>query len=249
MNTLDFFVRVPFSETPVMASLTDARPSIAPRRPSLRMKAIALAIAVFATIGLPGLSGLSLPGFTVATAHADNDPKTITQTMVNRALQIMGNKSTPIAQRRHQLVEVVENDFDFTEMSRSALGYHWRSLLPEQRTQFTQLFTAFIEDAYLSKIQDYAGQKVEFLGQTSLGQGYTQINTSIVQAGKSTILVNYLLLQKAGTWKIYDVTVDAISIVANYRNQFNRVINDKGFDVLMADLKAKQQELSSLLGN
>ena len=61
--------------------------------------------------------------------------------------------------------------------------------------------------------------------------------------------MNYLLLQKDGTWKIYDVTVDAISIIANYRNQFNRVINEKGFDQLMADLQAKQQELAALLGN
>jgi phospholipid transport system substrate-binding protein len=60
--------------------------------------------------------------------------------------------------------------------------------------------------------------------------------------------VNYLLEQKDGTWKIYDVTVEAISIIANYRNQFNRVISQKGFDQLMADLQAKQQQLSTLLG-
>ena len=182
-------------------------------------------------------------------ALAAADPMAVVQRTVNDVLGVLRNKQLPVDQRRDQLKQIIARSFDFTEMSRSALGYHWRSLLPEQRTRFTQLFTAFIEDAYLSKIQDYAGQQVVFQGQTSLGQGYTQINTSIVQAGKSQILVNYLLLQKGGTWKIYDVTVDAISIVANYRNQFNRVINDKGFDVLMADLKAKQQELASLLGN
>jgi ABC-type transporter MlaC component len=84
--------------------------------------------------------------------------------------------------------------------------------------------------------------------QASLGEGYTQINTDIIEAGKGPISVNYLLLQKGDSWKIYDVTVDAISIIANYRNQFNRVINEKGFPQLMADLKAKQQELASLLG-
>ena len=65
--------------------------------------------------------------------------------------------------------------------------------------------------------------------------------------GKNPIAVNYLLLQKGDSWKIYDVTVEAISIIANYRNQFNRVINEKGFPTLMADLRAKQQELASLL--
>ena len=173
----------------------------------------------------------------------------VTQNMVNHSLQIMANKSAPVQERRRQLREAIENEFDFTEMSKSALGYHWRTLNGNQRSQFTQLFTAFIEDAYLSKIQDYSGQQVQFQGQSPLGQGYSQINTVIVQPGKSPIAVNYLLLQKAGSWKIYDVTVDAISIIANYRNQFNRVINEKGFDQLMADLQAKQQELASLLGH
>jgi phospholipid transport system substrate-binding protein len=184
---------------------------------------------------------------TCARADAGNSPMAVTQTMVNRALQIMGNKTLPVRQRRRELREAIENEFDFTEMSRSALGYHWRDLSPNDRSQFTQLFTAFIEDAYLSKIQDYSGQQVRFDGQSSLGQGYTQINTDIIESGKGPISVNYLLLQKGDTWKIYDVTVDAISIIANYRNQFNRVINEKGFPQLMADLKAKQQELSSLL--
>jgi len=187
----------------------------------------------------------------VPLAHADtgDSAMTVTQTMVNHALEIMANKATPLQQRRRQLRQGVESNFDFTEMSRSALGYNWRSLTPDQRAKFTQLFTSFIEDAYLSKIQDYSGQQVQFQGETSLGQGYTQINTNIVQPGKNPIAVNYLLLQKDNGWKIYDVTVDAISIIANYRNQFNRVINEKGFDQLMADLEAKQQELASLLGN
>jgi phospholipid transport system substrate-binding protein len=184
-----------------------------------------------------------------ALADAGGSPMAVTQTMVNRALQIMANKRAPVQQRRRELREAIENEFDFTEMSKSALGYHWRTLSPQQRSQFTQLFTAFIEDAYLSKIQDYSGQQVRVLGQTPLGQSYTQINTEIVQPGKSPIAVNYLLLQKDGAWKIYDVTVDAISIIANYRNQFNRVINEKGFGQLMADLQAKQQELASLLGS
>jgi phospholipid transport system substrate-binding protein len=212
---------------------------------AVQSKLTRLAIAAFATLAI----ALILNGLTPTHALADtgNSPMAVTQTMVNRALQIMGNKATPVRQRRRDLREAIENEFDFTEMSRSALGYHWRNLSPDERGQFTRLFTSFIEDAYLTKIQDYSGQRVRFEGQTPLGQGYMQINTDIVQPDKSPIEVNYLLLQKGDTWKIYDVTVDAISIIANYRNQFNRVINEKGFGQLMADLRAKQQELASLL--
>jgi phospholipid transport system substrate-binding protein len=205
--------------------------------------------AAFATAAL-AITLTILSAMTAAAARADigNTPMAVTQSMVNRALQIMSDKALPVRQRRRELREAIENQFDFSEMSRTALGYHWRNLGPDDRRQFTQLFTAFIEDAYLSKIQDYSGQQVRFNGQTPLGQGYMQINTDIIQPGKAPIAVNYLLLQKGDTWKIYDVTVDAISIIANYRNQFNRVINEKGFPQLMADLRAKQQELASLLG-
>jgi phospholipid transport system substrate-binding protein len=230
---------------------TDARLTRRPAtalRKLTRQRCFSLLVAI-ATVAF-AMTLTIFGGLTPLAASADtgDTPMAVTQNMVNHALQIMADKSLPVRQRRRELREAIENEFDFKEMSRTALGYNWRSLSPDDRSQFTQLFTAFIEDAYLSKIQDYSGQQVTFNGQTSLGQGYTQINTDIVQPGKNPIAVNYLLLQKDNTWKIYDVTVDAISIIANYRNQFNRVINEKGFPQLMADLRAKQQELASLLG-
>ncbi|MGA2411043.1 MAG: ABC transporter substrate-binding protein [Candidatus Binataceae bacterium] len=186
--------------------------------------------------------------FAPASAQDSNDAMGIAQNVVNQALEILGSNSTPLPQRRRQLRGLIEANFDFAAMSRSALGYNWRSLSADQRAQFTKLFTSFIEVAYLDKIQDYQGQKVHFTGQRSLGDGYAEVDTQIVQAGKNPINVNYLLEQKDGSWKVYDVTVEAISIIANYRNQFNRIINEKGFDQLMTELQAKQQQLASLLG-
>ena len=75
------------------------------------------------------------------------------------------------------------------------------------------------------------------------------MRSQIIQPGKQPIKVDYLLRELDGDWKIYDVTVDAISIVANYRNQFNRVINDQGFDKLMANMRAKQQQLQASMGS
>jgi len=176
-------------------------------------------------------------------AATDTSALGTTQQFVNQALQILGNKQMPIPQKQAQLRTLMEPRFDFTEMSRSALGYHWKTLTPDQRANFTAVFKSFMEAAYLSKIGDYAGQTVDFLKQTSLGDGYAQVFTKINQATKPPIPVNYLLEQKDGSWMVYDVTVENISIIANYRNQFNRVINENGFDKLLADLKAKQQQL------
>jgi phospholipid transport system substrate-binding protein len=169
--------------------------------------------------------------------------------VINTSLPVLRDKRTPLTQRRRQLRTLLGEHFDFADMARIALGYHWRELNPTQRAQFTQLFTAFIENAYLSKIQDYSGQDVAVLGQNSEGEGFARVRSQIIQQGKQPIKVDYLLRDMDGDWKIYDVTVDAISIVANYRNQFNRVINDQGFDKLMADMRTKQQQLQASMGS
>ncbi len=169
--------------------------------------------------------------------------------VVNKSLPVLRDKRTPLTQRRRQLRALLEQHFDFADMSRIALGYHWKELNVTQRAQFTQLFTAFIENAYLSKIQDYSGQDVNVLGENSEGDGFSRVRTQIVQQGKQPIKVDYLLRDMSGDWKIYDVTVDAISIIANYRNQFNRVINDQGFAKLMADMRVKQQQLQASMGS
>jgi phospholipid transport system substrate-binding protein len=188
------------------------------------------------------------PSRFLTPAWAD-DPMSVVKTTVNQALEVLQDKSTPLAQRQDKLRQIVAQTFDFTEMAKSALGYHWKEITPAQQQEFTNAFVAFIEDSYLSKINDYRGQQVNFLRMTNEGAQYAQVATDIVQPKGDAIHVNYRLLQESGTWKIYDVTVDAISIIANYRNQFNRVMNSKGYDTLIADLKAKQAALAASLAN
>jgi phospholipid transport system substrate-binding protein len=188
------------------------------------------------------------PSRFVAPAWAD-EPMTVVKTTVNQALEVLQDKSAPLAQRQDKLRQIVAQTFDFTEMARSALGYHWKEITPAQQQEFTNAFIAFIEDSYLSKINDYRGQVVNFLRVSNEGPQAAQVATDIVQPKGDPIHVNYRLLQEGSTWKIYDVTVDSISIIANYRNQFNRVMNSKGYDTLIADLKAKQAALAASLAN
>lgn len=189
------------------------------------------------------------PSRFIASAWAD-DPMAVVKTTVNQALDVLRDNQAPLAQRQDKLRQIVAGTFDFTEMAKSALGYHWKQLTPAQQQEFTNAFVAFIEDSYLSKINDYRGQQVSFLRSTNDGPQYAQVSTDIIQpGGKDSIHVNYRLLQEGGTWKIYDVTVDAISIIANYRNQFNRVMNNSGYDTLIGDLKRKQAALAASLAN
>jgi phospholipid transport system substrate-binding protein len=189
------------------------------------------------------------PSRFLAPAWAE-EPMSVVKTTVDQALEVLRDNQAPLAQRQDKLRQIVAGTFDFTEMAKSALGYHWKQITPAQQQEFTNAFVAFIEDSYLSKINDYRGQQVAFLKATNDGPQYAQVNTDIIQpGGKDSIHVNYRLLQEGGTWKIYDVTVDAISIIANYRNQFNRVMNNSGYDTLIGDLKRKQAALAASLAN
>lgn len=190
---------------------------------------------------------LAPPRF-VALAHAD-EPMGVVKSTVNDALDILRNKSMPLGERQDKLRTIVSKTFDFTAMAKSALGYHWKQISPDQQKEFTDTFVAFIEDSYLSKINEFSGQQVTFLTATGDGAQYSQVNTDIVKAGADPIHVNYRLLNNGGSWKIYDVAVDSISIIANYRNQFNRVMNNQGYSTLISDLKSKQAALAASLGN
>jgi phospholipid transport system substrate-binding protein len=187
----------------------------------------------------------------VIPARADdaNAPMTVVQNTVNQALEVLRDKSSPLPQRQEKLRQIVAQSFDFTEMAKSALGYHWKTLNPQQQQEFTNVFISFIEDSYLSKLNDYRGQQVQFVKATQDGADYAQVNTNIVREGKDPIHLYFRLMSESGAWKIYDVTVDAISIIANYRNQFNRVMNNQGYDMLIKDLKEKQAALAARLGN
>ena len=187
----------------------------------------------------------------VIPARADDGgaPMTVVQNTVNQALEVLRDKASPLPQRQEKLRQIVAQSFDFTQMAKSALGYHWKTLNPQQQQEFTNVFISFIEDSYLSKLNDYRGQQVQFVKATQDGADYAQVNTNIVREGKDPIHLDFRLMSESGAWKIYDVTVDAISIIANYRNQFNRVMNNQGYDMLIKDLKEKQAALAARLGN
>ena len=224
--------------------------SIANSHKSSAISACVWSEAVTLTFGLMMIAAIYfLTAASVVHGAVGGDPMTTVKSTVNQALDILKDRQTPQEVRRRRLIEVVAGHFDFTDMARSSLGYHWSQLSPAQQQQFVQLFTAFMEDAYLNKLEGYSGQKIEFSGVTSNGPGDSEVNTRVLQPDSGQpISLSYRLKQDSGDWKVYDVTVDNISITANYRNQFNRVINSQGFDALMNEMRTKQQELIASLG-
>jgi phospholipid transport system substrate-binding protein len=211
-----------------------------------RKTSAALSIVVF-------LSCASTIPTAIALASPPVDPMTVVKTGLDRVLAVFNDQGMPLNQRREKLRSMSLQYFDFESMAKSALGYHWRDLTPAQRNEFVPLFTEFIQDAYLSKMEQATVEKiregaktanVRFLKQTYFSSDYAEVfSTVALQDRKDSLDVNYLMHQSDGQWRVYDVTVDAISLVANYRNQFNRIINNDGYTRLIADLQAKREQL------
>ncbi|HXR25029.1 MAG TPA: ABC transporter substrate-binding protein [Candidatus Binataceae bacterium] len=190
---------------------------------------------------------------------AANDPMSQVKNGVSDVIDVFKTPNTPIKVRREKLRELGAKYFDFDSMTRSVMGYHWRELAPPQRVEVVSLFTNFINDAYLSKLQDYSVKKVaeelptvniQFTRETFDGPEYAQVYSTVtLKEQKDPIDLNYLMHRTNGQWKVYDVTVDAISVIGNYRNQFNRVMNDGGYDKLVDDLRSKTSGLQQQLDN
>jgi len=181
------------------------------------------------------------------------------KSVIDQAIVVFKDKQIPPSDREQKLRALAENRMDFAEMARSAIGYHWKDFTPEQKAEFVPLFTAFIEDAYLSRIETYSVEKVDQQIQSSLiqfnrettdGPDYaTVFSTVVLKDRNNPIQVNYLMRRHDNDWKIYDITLDAISVIANYRNQFNRVLNNGGYDKLVSILREKQQALGASLSH
>src|SRR5262249_54568356 len=118
---------------------------------------------------------------------------TVKQT-VNQAMPILRDKQSPLAQRQQKLRDIISGTFDFTEMAKSALGYHWKQLTPDQQAEFTKVFVTFIENSYLAKINEFSNQQVQFLGAQNDGVQYSVVKTTLSQEGQQPIAIDYRLL-------------------------------------------------------
>ena len=199
-------------------------------------------------LGVIALGTILLVSGAARVASAADDPMTVVKTTVNQALTVLRDKQTPTAARQQQLRDIVSASFDFTTMSKSAMGYYWKQISPEQQQEFQKVFITFIENSYLAKINEFTSGDVKYLSAQNDGTQYSMVKTSVLMAGKTPIDLDFRLLNKDGRWQVYDVTVDAVSIIANYRNQFNRIMASKGYGTLIGDLKSKEASLAASMG-
>ena len=201
----------------------------------------------FLRAGVAGIFGISLILSTLpAFAGAPTDQ---TRSTTDKILSILNNPElrSPARknERRDQLRAAVKPRFDFAEMSKRSLGPQWSRRSPQEQQQFVQLFTELLENSYLDQIESYNGEKITY-GREILDKDHAEVPTKVVSNKGEEFSVDYMLHSADGEWKVYDVTIENISLVNNYRSQFNRILAKSTFDELLKKLQAKAPEITGV---
>jgi phospholipid transport system substrate-binding protein len=150
-----------------------------------------------------------------------------------------------LAQRRATISKVAGELFDFGEMAKRTLGQHWQRRTLAERREFGRSFTELIERSYISKIDQHdAAAKMTFRSETVDGD-YAVVQTTIPLPHGGTMPLGYQMQNTGGRWQVYDISIDGISLVANYRAQFNKIIRTSSYEDLVAKLKSNQAEFSA----
>ena len=141
--------------------------------------------------------------------------------------------------QREKIWEAITRVFDFREMAKRALGRNWNKFTPEQRKEFVHLFSELLGNTYTTKMQGkYEDEKVVYLTQNIASGSKARVKTKIVSTNMD-IPVNYNMIKRNGSWKVYDINIEGISLIKNYRSQFNQILSKDSPTYLIDRLKRK----------
>ena len=172
-------------------------------------------------------------------------PLDTVQTNVNKVLDVLRDPKlkTESAKgtKKEKLEAIYEQMFDEVELSRRTLGGNWNKLNPAQQKEFTQLFRQVLEKDYIDKILSYTNEKIVFSKENLTSNNQAEVQTKVITSSKE-IPIFYRVILKDGTWKVYDVVVENVSLVQNYRSQFNSILAKNTPDQLLEILRKKVKE-------
>jgi phospholipid transport system substrate-binding protein len=195
-----------------------------------KIRQIAIGIFIFTLC-------LGFPSFAPA-----GEPLELVRAAVDKAVQILKDPKLQPADKKKEridrLKEAVNPIFDYQEMAKRALGAHWRRRTPAEQEEFVILFRDFLEGIYSDKLDLYGGEKVLF-GRQTVDEDFAQVESTIINPKGEEVAVNYKLRRVNGKWKVYDAVVENISIINNYRSQFDRVISGSSYQELVKRLREK----------
>jgi phospholipid transport system substrate-binding protein len=185
-------------------------------------------------------------GFVLVRDVGAGVPTDQLRTQINRVVKTIEDpelrKESKNKERRTAVRKVADEIFDFTETAKRSLARHWQQRSPAERREFVDLFADLLERSYISKIELYNGEKIAYLGDTIDGDQAT-VRTKIFTKQGSEIPIDYRMLRSPGDrWLVYDVMIEGVSLIANYRAQFNKIIQTSSYQELVNRMKTKQSE-------
>ena len=169
-------------------------------------------------------------------------PKETVEAGVNKLLNTLGDpafKAKPENERIAIIGKEIETVFDFQELSRRTLGRDWKKMNPEQQKEFVQLFKELLQGVYADRLLAYSDQKIIFDKETMLKKGRAEVQSYLQTSDGKKIPLFYRLTDKSGSWKVYDVIIEGVSMVKNYRTQFRQILAKESPDKLLQVLRDK----------
>src|SRR3990170_4964455 len=173
--------------------------------------------------------------------HADSGLDTI-KSRINQVLVVLKGpalKSDSAKElKKKRLRAIFDTTFDYTELSRSTLSRNWDKLKPDQQTEFTQLYKTLLEKLYMDEILSYKDQEIVFGKERALGENRVEVDTKLL-SGSTETPINFRLISKNNQWWVYDFVIENISVVANYRSQFGRILTKESPEKMLEDLRKR----------
>ena len=140
--------------------------------------------------------------------------------------------------KEQRITAAAEKLFDFVELSKRTLGLNWNNFSPDQRKEFVQLFENILKDAYVEKIMAYTNEQVDFVKEVPLSENTVEVQSTVVSKG-AQVPINYRVIKKDNDWKVYDVVIEGVSLINNYRTQFREILGNNPPEKLLETLRKK----------
>ncbi|MBI3077982.1 MAG: ABC transporter substrate-binding protein [Deltaproteobacteria bacterium] len=189
------------------------------------------------------LVAIALGPAQLATAGEPTDQLRETVDKVLQILRDPAPKGEAKAQeRRARLKTVLKARLDFTEMARRALAVHWARRSAQERKEFVELFTDLLDHAYTSRLEGYTEEKILYTAE-KVEENFAEVQTKVVTKRGTQIPIEYRAKKADSQWLVYDVVIEGVSLVNNYRTQFNKIIRNQGYTELVRKMEAKLKGL------
>ncbi|MDJ0863985.1 MAG: ABC transporter substrate-binding protein [Gammaproteobacteria bacterium] len=182
---------------------------------------------------------LLITAFAFSTALAAPSATEQVKSTIDKVLAVLQDGGLSNDAKRDKIRKVISERFDWRGMSIRTLGKNWKGASKEQKKRFTAAYRRLLEDTYLVMVEEYTDEKVDFVKEDIKKQKYAQVNTLIVRTGAPPIPVNYKARLRKDKWWIYDVVIEGVSMISNYRTSYQQIAKNQGLDGLIAQIEEK----------